>query len=55
MRETMCGVYRYDLYRYLGELLLFGAAGVLIGRVVRRPFIKLNEFIEKEMEETGVL
>lgn len=55
MRETMCGMYRYDLYRYLGELLLFGVAAVLIGLVVRRPFIKVNKFIEEEMEETGVL
>ena len=55
MRETMCGMYRYDLYKYLGELLLFGVAAVLIGRVVRKPFIKLNAFIEEEMEETGVL
>ena len=55
MRETMCGLYRYDLYKYLGELLLFGVAAVLIGRVVRKPFIKLNAFIEEEMEETGVL
>ena len=55
MRETMCGLYRYDLYKYLGELLIFLAAAVLIGRVVRRPFIKVNKFIEEEMEETGVL
>ncbi len=55
MREAMCGLYRYDLCRYLGELLIFLAAGVLIGRVVRRPFIKVNRFIEEEMEETGVL
>ena len=55
MRETMCGLYRYDLYLYQGELLLFFVAAVLIGRVVRRPFIKINKFIEEEMEETGVL
>lgn len=55
MRETMCGLYRYDLYIYLGELLLFFVAAVLIGRVVRRPFVKINKFIEEEMEETGVL
>ena len=36
MRETMCGMYRYDLYKYLGELLLFGVAAVLIGRVVMK-------------------
>ena len=55
MRETMCGLYRYDLYIYLGELLLFAVVGILIGRVVRRPFIQVNRFIEEEMEETGVL
>ena len=48
-----------DAFAYYGvTFLIFGAAvvaAVLIGRVVRRPFIKINQFIEEEMEETGVL
>ena len=55
MRETLCGLYRLDLLRYLAQLMIFGVLGMLIGLVVRRPFIGVNRFIEEEMEETGVL
>lgn len=55
MRETLCGLYDYDLYKYLGELMIFGVLGLLVGLVIRRPFVEVNEFIEEEMEETGVL
>lgn len=55
MRETLCGLYQYDLYKYLGELLIFGVFGLLIGLVLRRHFAGVNEFVEEEMEETGVL
>ena len=55
MRETLCGLYRLDLLKYLLELTVFGVMGVLIGLEVRKPFIGVNRFIEEEMEETGVL
>jgi putative membrane protein len=55
MRETLCGLYRYDLAVYLGELLLFGLLGILIGRRLKGHFAGVNRFIEEEMEETGVL
>ncbi|MBO5555710.1 MAG: YhgE/Pip domain-containing protein [Oscillospiraceae bacterium] len=55
MRETLCGLYRLDLVKYLAELMVFGVIGVLIGLEVRKPFIGVNKFIEEEMEETGVL
>ncbi|MBR1457132.1 MAG: YhgE/Pip domain-containing protein [Oscillospiraceae bacterium] len=55
MRETLCGLYRYDLYKYLGELLLFGVLGALIGLKLRGHFAGVNEFVEEEMHETGVL
>ena len=55
MRETLCGLYRYDYLRYLGELSLFGVLGVLIGLRLRSHFKGVNAFIEEEMEETGVL
>ena len=55
MRETLCGLYRLNLLKYLAELMVFGVIGVLIGLEVRKPFIGVNRFIEEEMEETGVL
>ena len=48
-------MYRWDYLIYLGELLIFGAAGIAIGLVVRKPFIGVNRFVEGEMEKTGVL
>ena len=55
MRETLCGLYRWDLYKYLGELLLFGVLAALIGLKLRGHFAGVNEFVEEEMRETGVL
>lgn len=55
MREAICGMYGWDYWLYLGELMIFGIFGLLIGLVVRKPFIKLNRFVEDEMERSGVL
>lgn len=55
MRETICGMYGFDYWIYIGELLIFGVVGLLIGLVARKPFIRLNRFVELEMENTGVL
>ena len=55
MREAICGVYRQDLLVDLLELGLFGVLGLIIGLVVRRPFMGVNAFVEEKLEETEVL
>ena len=55
IREALCGVYGNDIFIYLAELLLFGAVGLVIGLVVRRPFIGMNKFVAEKLEETEVL
>lgn len=55
MREALCGMYRYDYFIYLAELLLFAVVAVLIGVVVRKPFINMNRFVSEKIEETEVL
>ncbi len=55
MREALCGMYRYDYFMYLGELLMFAVVAVVIGLVVRRPFIGINNFVSEKIEETEVL
>ena len=55
MRETLCGLYRLDLLKYLGELMVFGGFGLLIGLKLRVHFKGVNAYVEEEMEETGVL
>ena len=54
IREALCGVYGHDLLIYLAELLVFGVIGMVIGLVVRRPFIGINEFVSEKIEETEV-
>jgi putative membrane protein len=55
MREAICGMYHLDYFIYLAELMIFAVAGIAIGLVVRKPFIKMNRFVEDEMEKSGVL
>lgn len=55
MREAICGFYGFDYWVYIGELLIFGVVGLLIGLLVRKPFVKVNAFVEHEIENTEVL
>lgn len=55
MRESVFGLYEWDICRYLAELGIFGVLGLLVGLVVRRHFVGVNRFIEEEMEQSGVL
>ena len=55
MREAICGFYGHDYAVNLLKLMLFAVGGLLIGLFVRKPFIKINEYVEEEMSETGVL
>ncbi len=55
MREALCGMYRHDYFIYLGELLLFGVLALIIGLVIRKSFIGLNNFVSEKLEETEVL
>ena len=61
-------IYRYFTFPYaidamrgnyywqqIGFLLLFAAAALLIGLLVRRPFMGLNHFMEEKLEETELL
>lgn len=55
MRECIGGMYRNSFSICLAELAIFCAASLLIGLVVRIPFMGLNHFIEKRMEDTKML
>ena len=55
MREALCGMYGHDYLLYLGGLLVFGVLGIVIGLVVRRPFIGMTKFVSEKLEETEVL
>ena len=55
MRETIGGMYGSDYMKNLAELMIFAVVGLLIGLVIRIPFVKLNHFVEKRMEDTKMM
>lgn len=55
MRECICGMYGNYYWQQIGFLLLFAAAALLIGLLVRRPFMGLNRFMEEKLKETELL
>lgn len=55
MREVISGQYGSDYWTYLGQLLVFAVAALIIGLVIRLPFMKIHHFFEKRMEDTGLM
>ena len=55
MRECICGMYGSYYLQQAGFLLLFAASALVIGLLVRRPFMGLGHFMEEKLEETELL
>ena len=55
MRETISGMHGNDYYIYLAQLMVFALIALAIGLVIRKPFMELNHFIEKRMEDTKMM
>ena len=55
MREAIAGMYGHDYALALIQLMLFAAAALLLGLVIRLPFRKFYQFVEKRMEETDMM
>lgn len=55
MRETIGGMYGNFYVKNLAELLIFAVAGLLIGLVIRLPFVKISHFMEERMEDTKMM
>lgn len=55
MREAIAGMYEQDYAMDLIQLMLFAVAALLLGLVVRLPFRKFYQFVEKRMEDTDMM
>lgn len=55
MRECIGGMYHHDILIYLSELSLFILEALVIGLIIRKPFIRIMHFIEKRMEDTQMM
>ena len=55
MRETVAGMYGSAYVTNLAQLMIFAVAALIIGLVIRIPFMKINHFVEERMEDTGMM
>lgn len=55
IREIISGRYQNDYWVFLGELLLFALGALVVGLVIRIPFMHFNHFIEERMEDTKMM
>lgn len=55
MRAAMFGLYGNDWITEIGILLAFLVPALLLGLLLRKPFVPVNEWIEEKMEETKLM
>lgn len=55
MREAIAGIYGNTYWIELGYLSLFMAASLLLGLVLRRPVIRMNEAFAEKLEDTRLM
>lgn len=55
MREAMFGMYAQHFELYLSQLAIFFICAIIIGLLVRKPFIGMKKFVRHKMDETEVL
>lgn len=55
MRECVGGIYGNAYYEDMGKILLYLPISLFVGVVLRKQVIKMNDFFERKLEETGVM
>ena len=55
MREAICGMYESDFTLCVIRLMLFAAAALVLGLIIRIPLSDINHFVEKRMEDTEMM
>ncbi len=55
MRSAMFGIYGNDWLMEIGLLAAFLVPALILGLLLRKPFVPVNEWIEEKMEETKLM
>ncbi len=55
MREAVGGVYGMDYWMDLGKLGVFLIVSLVVGLVLRRPIIRMNDEFTEKLEETKLI
>ena len=55
LRETVGGMYGMNYWIDLGKLAIFLVISLIVGLVLRKPIIKLNDAFTEKLEETKLM
>ena len=55
MRETIAGLYSVDYWIDLLKVCAYIPVSLLIGLVLRKPVMKVNDFFNRKLEETHLM
>lgn len=55
LREAVGGLYGMDYWIDLGKLCIFLVVFLIMGLVLRKPIIKVNEAFSEKLEETKIM
>ncbi len=55
LRECVAGMYKNDYWIALGKLIIFAAASLAVGLLLKKPFAGLNERIERSKEKSDLM
>lgn len=55
LRECVAGMYKNDYWTALGKLILFAVGALAAGLLLKKPFIGINERIEKSKEKSDLM
>ena len=55
LREAVGGLYSMDYWIDLGKLCIFLMVSLIVGLVLRKPIIKVNEAFSEKLEETKIM
>lgn len=55
LRECVAGIYKNDYWIALGKLILFAVGALAAGLLLKKPFIGINERIEKSKEKSDLM
>ena len=55
LREAVGGLYGMDYWIDLGKLCIFLVVSLIMGLVLRKPIIKVNEAFSEKLEETKIM
>jgi putative membrane protein len=54
-RAAVAGIYDNDLFKQLGLLLIFAAAMLPVGLLLRKPLVRFNRWAERRLETTKLM